>query len=80
MFHNRGKEAWSHTSALMAVLANTHRDPKKHRPYRPKDFDPYRCDEPDKPTAKLKDLSILKSIFVDNQQASKACTNERSAK
>jgi len=79
MFHNRGKEAWSHTSSLMAVLANTHRDSKKHRPYGPKDFDPYRCDEPDKPTTKLKDLSILKSIFVDNQQAGKACATERSA-
>jgi hypothetical protein len=70
MAEGRGRFEWGRTSSLMALVANAHRDPKRHRPYRPKDFDPYRCDEPEKPTAKLKDLSILKAIFVENQQAS----------
>ena len=31
---------WNHTSAVLAMLANVNRDPKKHGPYRPEDFHP----------------------------------------
>jgi hypothetical protein len=31
---------WNHTSAILAMLANINRDPKKHGPYRPEDFHP----------------------------------------
>jgi len=31
---------WNHTSAILAMLANVNRDPKKHGPYRPEDFHP----------------------------------------
>jgi len=37
----RVKDEWSRMSALMAVLANCHRDPKKTRAFRPADFDPF---------------------------------------
>jgi hypothetical protein len=34
--------AWNQTSAVMALIANCHRDPKKKRePYEPGDFNPY---------------------------------------
>ena len=33
--------AWSHTAAVLAMLANCHRDPKKTRVFRPSDFDPH---------------------------------------
>jgi hypothetical protein len=33
---------WAQTSAILALLANVHRDPKKKRtPYKPSDFDPF---------------------------------------
>ncbi|MCU0706354.1 MAG: hypothetical protein MUF18_20530 [Fimbriiglobus sp.] len=36
------RQRWAHTSAVMCVIANCHRDPKKTRPFTPADFDPYR--------------------------------------
>jgi hypothetical protein len=41
MAEARSRAAWGHTSSAMALLANCHRDPKKGRPLRPDDFDPY---------------------------------------
>ena len=63
MAEGRGREAWNHTAAVMAVLANLHRDPKKHGPYGAEDFHPYRGRSRSVP--KTKDLSILKAVFVD---------------
>lgn len=67
MAEGRGREHWAHTSALLALLANVHRDPKKHRAFSPADFNPYEALERRKPTAKAKDLSILKEVFVDRR-------------
>jgi hypothetical protein len=66
MSESRSKENWSHTSALLALLANAHRDPKKSKQYSPADFNPHHT--PPKPAAPIfttSDLSILKTIFVD---------------
>lgn len=68
MAEGRGREHWAHTSALLALLANVHRDPKKHRAFSPADFNPYEALERRKPAAKTKDLSILKTVFVDRQE------------
>ena len=37
----RASEAWNHTSAVLAMIANASRDPKKSRPLKPGDFHPY---------------------------------------
>ena len=37
----RAREAWNHTSAVLAMIANANRDPKKSRPLKPGDFHPY---------------------------------------
>ena len=58
-----GRDAWSRTSALMALLANCHRDPKKTRMLRPRDFDPFT--EPAKPIKV--DISVLKDVFIDGK-------------
>jgi hypothetical protein len=68
MSEGRGREHWAHTSALLALLANVHRDPKKHRAFSPADFNPYEALERRKTKAKTKDLSILKTVFVDSQE------------
>jgi len=49
----------------MALIANTQRDPKKTRAFRPSDFDPFA--EPQKPLKA--DVSVLKSVFIDPRNA-----------
>ena len=41
MAEGRTKDEWSRTASLMAWIGNCHRDPKKTRPFRPSDFDPF---------------------------------------
>ena len=41
MAEGLGRERWAHTSLLCALIANANRDPKRHRPFKPTDFDPY---------------------------------------
>jgi len=41
MAEGLGRERWAHTSFLCALIANANRDPKKHRPFKPGDFNPY---------------------------------------
>lgn len=35
------RERWQHTSSLMCLIANAHRDPRKTGAFKPSDFDPY---------------------------------------
>ena len=41
MVEGLGRERWAHTSVICALFANAHRDPKKQRPFKPDDFNPY---------------------------------------
>ena len=41
MVEGHGREQWAHTSVICTLLANTHRDPKKQRAFKPDDFNPY---------------------------------------
>jgi hypothetical protein len=62
MTEARSQERWNHTAALLAVIANCHRDPHRRQAYEPADFLPGRTGvEPVTPA----DLSVLKSVFVD---------------
>ena len=64
MVEAKQKNDWGHTAAIMALTANCHRDPKKRRqPFSPTDFDPTL---PEPPRERTKDLSILKTVFVDS--------------
>ena len=36
-----GRDAWSRTALLCTLIANANRDPKKTRPFRVEDFNPY---------------------------------------
>jgi len=58
MAEARERSAWARTSALMALIANAHRDAKKTRAFKPGDFDPYarREGETTNDTAALKAL------------------------
>ena len=60
-----GREAWGRTSALLAMLVNCHRDPKKGRPARPEDFDPYAQGEGSEVVhVDRENISAMKQDFV----------------
>lgn len=46
MAEARQSAAWDRTSLLCALIANASRDPKKGRPYKPADFNPYAASQP----------------------------------
>ena len=63
MAEARGREAWSRTSAVLALIANVNRDPKKTRPYKPGDFDPYSAREKREEAIEVTDMAVLKDAF-----------------
>jgi len=63
MAEARGRESWAHTSAILALIANVNRDPKKTRPFKPSDFDPYSAREKREDAIEVKDMAILRDAF-----------------
>jgi hypothetical protein len=45
MAEARSRAAWKHTSSVLALVANVHRDPERCRARKPEDFDPYHADD-----------------------------------
>lgn len=42
MVEGRSRDRWGHTSSVICVIANAHRDPKKRRrPFQPGEFNPH---------------------------------------
>ena len=65
MGQERQRDQWAHTSLVLSVLANIHRDPKKSHRFSPDDFNPFSNRKPPGPKA---GVSILKQIFIDNRK------------
>ncbi|MBM3982765.1 MAG: hypothetical protein FJ304_21340 [Planctomycetes bacterium] len=63
MAEARSRHQWAHTSAVLALLANANRDPKKTRPFRPGDFNPHLRRK--EPIAAKVGIAVLKQVFVD---------------
>ena len=61
MAEGRQRADWARCSALMALIANTQRDPKKTRAFRPSDFDPFAWQK----SAPKADIGVLKTVFID---------------
>lgn len=66
MAEAKSQQCWAHTSAVLAMLANVHRDSKKTRAYRPADFNPHL--RPSRPTITKVGINVLKQVFVENRQ------------
>ena len=62
MAEARQQDQWNHTSLVLAVLANIHRDPKKSGRYTADDFNPF---TKRKSVAMKAGIDILKQVFVD---------------
>ena len=70
MAEARGRDAWAHTSTVLAMIANVNRDPKKTPAFQPADFDPHQLAEPrrrkiDQGTA----FRLLETMFVKQEEA-----------
>lgn len=64
MAEGRMDAEWNHTSAILAMLANVNRDPKKHGPYRPEDFHPLkRRTHAQGIRITRENIGLLKSVF-----------------
>lgn len=66
MAEARSQQAWAHTSSILALIANLHRDPKRTRAYKPGDFNPHMRRKP--ATVQRVGISVLKQVFVENRQ------------
>ena len=64
MAEARRRDAWERTAALMALLANCHRDPKKTPAFKVSDFDPFTVS----PEAMPVDLGEVKFMFTGREK------------
>lgn len=63
-------------SALLALLANCHRDPKRTRAFKPADFDPFT----QRPAPIPIDMDDLKAVFLEGlSPRTKASRKEENA-
>ena len=76
MAESRQRESWARTASVLALVANTQRDPKKTRPFKPSDFDPFA--KSGKSTPKV-GVDVLKSVFIEGRMPDplKECTEAR---
>lgn len=63
MSEARERSDWARASALMALIANAHRDPRKGRAFKPGDFDPFAHSGASKAAIRA-DVSVLKDVFI----------------
>jgi hypothetical protein len=64
MAEARARDNWAHTSAVLALIANVNRDPKKTRPFKPADFDPYAGKDRREEAIEVTDMAVLKDAFL----------------
>jgi hypothetical protein len=65
MAEGLGRERWAHTSLICALVANANRDPKRGRPFKPSDFDPYvRQERRQRFEADNESLALLKEALT----------------
>ena len=67
MAEARCRADWTRTSALMALVVNLVRDPRRTPAAKPNDFNPY-APRPKKPILRGKQLEILRDVFVPREQ------------
>ena len=61
MAQGHSEAMWSHTSTVLAMIANVNRDPKKTHAFKPDDFNPH---AKRKVIRQKADIKVLKQVFV----------------
>ena len=64
MAEAKQRSDWLRTSALMALIANAHRDPKKSRAFKPADFDPFAGQTDEKVKV---GIEALRTVFIEGR-------------
>jgi hypothetical protein len=67
MADGRIEQEWNHTAAMLAMLVNVNRDPKKGRAMKPTDFHPGALKAASRAQPLKADLKLLKTVFVDGR-------------
>ena len=62
----RSQVLWNHTSSVLAMLANVHRDAKRSKVYHPSDFNPHSNKRIQPRT--MVGIETLKHVFIDRQR------------
>lgn len=62
MAEARERSEWGRMSALLALIANAHRDPKKTRAFKPGDFDPF-AERGSGGQERTNDMPALRALF-----------------
>jgi len=71
MAEARARDHWAHTSSILALVANVNRDPKKTRPFKPSDFDPYAGRDKSSEAIEVTDMAVLKDAFFQKTKERK---------
>jgi len=66
MAEAKSRDNWNHTSAVLALIMNVNRDPKKHSAVTPRELNPH--EKKVKTVLRGKGLRILKDVFVDRNK------------
>lgn len=70
MVEARVKQQWSHTSVILALIANVNRDPKRRsEPFSPDEFNPFVVKRREEPIARV-GVDMLKRLFIDGNGVS----------
>jgi hypothetical protein len=64
MAEAKSRDNWNHTSAVLALIINVNRDPKKQRAITPAELHPQLRKSKPKTILRGKELRILKDVFV----------------
>jgi len=67
MAEGHGRDEWGRLSVLLALTANCHRDPKKGRPLKPSDYDPFRREPDEVVEVDRENIATLKQAFLNGQ-------------
>ena len=67
MAESKQNDDWNRTAALMSLIANSHRDPKKSRAFKPADFHPHVKRKQQQAKPPKVGIGVLKTVFVDQQ-------------
>jgi len=68
MAEGHGRDEWARMSALLALIANAHRDPKRGRALRPSDFDPFGPERGEVIEVNRKNFGLLKEAFTRTKE------------
>jgi len=69
MAEGLGRERWAHTSMVCCLIANANRDPKRSRPFKPSDFDPYTARRSEAVVVDKENIGLLRQAFTQFKES-----------